>query len=219
MSDILTNADAFRRHVRAKLAEPDPAGAGPSDYDLNPGATSRDSADADAVQPDAATARRAAAVLIPVIMRPALTVLFTRRADHLSTHAGQISFPGGRIDPDDADAPTAALREAEEEIALSRSAVEPLGTLARYSTATGYEITPLLALVPASFVPKPSAEEVAETFEVPLAFLMTPANFRRDVKTWRGERRYFYAISYEHHYIWGATAGILRNMYGRLFSQ
>lgn len=159
-----------------------------------------------------------AAVLVPVLDRPAgPTVLFTVRAAHLRKHAGQISFPGGRLESADADALGAALREAEEEIGLDRRLVEPLGFLDTYRTRTGFSVVPVVALVEPDFTLSLNAGEVADAFEVPLAFLMDAANHRRDTRFWKGATRSFHAMPYGERYIWGATAGMLKNMHARLF--
>ena len=158
-------------------------------------------------------ALRAASVLIPVIEREAgLTVLFTRRTEHLLAHAGQISFPGGGVEPDD-DSPIAtALRETEEEIGLHRRHVEILGCLREHPTATGYRITPIVGLVRPPFELRLDEYEVAGIFEVPLVFLLDPANHRRDSMIRDGRRREFDAVPYGEHYIWGATAAMLRGL-------
>jgi 8-oxo-dGTP pyrophosphatase MutT (NUDIX family) len=161
---------------------------------------------------------RPAAVLIPIIERSSgLSVLFTRRADHLARHAGQVSFPGGRIGDDDDDAVTAALRETEEEVGLPRSFVEVRGELDRYETGTGFAIQPFVGLVREGFELRIDASEVAEAFEVPFAFLMDRANHKQETANWQGRERRYYAMQYERHYIWGATAGILVNLYERLY--
>lgn len=159
-----------------------------------------------------------AAVLIPIIeRRTGLQVLFTRRADHLARHAGQVSFPGGRLNEDDGHAVEAALRETEEEVGLPRSFVEVRGELDRYETGTGFSIHPFVGLVREGFELKIDAAEVAEAFEVPLAFLMDPENHHQQTTMWQGRERRYYAMTFGSHYIWGATAGILINLHERLY--
>lgn len=167
-------------------------------------------------QPDEASLKPAA-VLVPVINRPeGATVLLTMRATALRNHSGQIAFPGGKIDSDDASPIEAALREAEEEIGLSRAHVTPLGFLDAYLTGTGYRIVPVVAAIDPSFVLAINPEEVDEAFETPLGFLMNPANHQRHGREWKGVWRSYYAMPYGERYIWGATAGILRNLHDRL---
>ncbi len=160
---------------------------------------------------------RHAAVLVPILLRDPLTVLLTRRADQLSSHAGQVAFPGGKVDDEDEDAVAAALREAEEEVGLAPDRVEVLGQLPDYLTGTAYRITPVVALVPADVRLKPNPQEVAELFEVPLAFLMDPANHRRHGLDWEGRPLSWLAMPYadgkDERFIWGATAALLRNLY------
>lgn len=163
---------------------------------------------------------RAAAVLIGLMDRPeGLTVLLTHRAAHLTDHAGQISFPGGRCDPEDHDVVDTALREAWEEVSLVRDRIEPLGVLPDYLTATAYAVSPVVALVHAPFDIQASAREVAEVFEVPLAFLMDPAHHQVRQMGEGADSRRFFAMPYPRqsgegvHFIWGATAGMLRNLY------
>jgi 8-oxo-dGTP pyrophosphatase MutT (NUDIX family) len=151
-----------------------------------------------------------AAVLIPIIARPqATTMLFTERAADLRRHAGQISFPGGKIDPEDTDDIAAALREAEEEIRLPRAAVDVIGRLGRYETRTGFLINPVVGLLAADNLFVPQASEVASVFEVPLAYLMDPLNIQTHSREWQGRQRHYYAIFYGDRYIWGATAGMI----------
>jgi 8-oxo-dGTP pyrophosphatase MutT (NUDIX family) len=159
---------------------------------------------------------RPAAVLVPLVRRGGgLTVLLTRRTEHLYDHAGQISFPGGRSEYDESPAAT-ALREAEEEIGLPSSHVQVLGALAEYVTVTGYRVTPVVGLVHAPFELKPDEFEVAEIFEVPLEFFLDPANHLRHSVTQQGSLRHYYAMPYRQYYIWGATAGMLMNFYAFL---
>jgi 8-oxo-dGTP pyrophosphatase MutT (NUDIX family) len=159
---------------------------------------------------------RPAAVLVPVVRRDALTVLFTRRTPHLQDHAGQISFPGGRVEPGDASLEATALREAQEEIGLAQERAELLGRLPEYVTVTGYRVTPVVALVSPPLELRPDPFEVAEIFEVPLAFLLDPANHLRNTVLQEGKRRRYYAMPFREYYIWGATAGMLMNLYGFL---
>jgi 8-oxo-dGTP pyrophosphatase MutT (NUDIX family) len=158
----------------------------------------------------------AASVLIPLVQRPeGLSMLLTQRTAHLTDHAGQISFPGGRAEDYDESPVHTALRETEEEIGLDRRHIEIVGTLPDYITGTGYRVTPVVGLVTPPFALAPDDNEVAEVFEVPLAFLMDAANHRRlsfDLPEGAG-RRSFYAMPYERFFIWGATAGMLRNLF------
>jgi 8-oxo-dGTP pyrophosphatase MutT (NUDIX family) len=151
-----------------------------------------------------------AAVLVPFVNRPeGLAVLFTERSADLPDHAGQISFPGGRVEPDDIDIDAAALREAEEEIGLARDRVSVLGRLADYETVTGYRVTPVVGWLEPPFSVKPDPIEVADIFEVPLAFLLDPANQQRHFRMLGEIRRDYFAIPYRERYIWGATAAML----------
>lgn len=158
----------------------------------------------------------AASVLIPLVEREdGLAMLLTQRTAHLTDHAGQISFPGGRAEDYDGSAIDTALRETEEEIGLDRRHIEVIGTLPDYVTGTGYRVTPVVALVKPPFTLQPDENEVAEVFEVPLAFLMSGANHRRlsfELPEGAG-RRSFYAMPFERFFIWGATAGMLRNLF------
>lgn len=159
---------------------------------------------------------RPAAVLIPVVEHAQPTVLLTQRAAHLNDHAGQISFPGGKIDATDASPLDAALREAEEEVGLDRRFVEPLGYLDLYATGFGFRILPTVARVKPGFTLRVNENEVESAFEVPLAFLMNPANHQLHSKEFRGFERSYYAMPFAERYIWGATAGILRVLYERI---
>ncbi len=159
----------------------------------------------------------AAAVLVPIIDRPeGFSVLFTRRCDTLRKHAGQVSFPGGRCEPEDRDAIACALRETEEEIGLNRRYVQVFGRLAPYVTVTGFEVTPVVGFVVPGFALHPDAREVAEIFEVPLDFLLDPGNHQRHSGSLNGTERHWYAIPYGEHNIWGATAGMLMDLYHKV---
>ena len=159
---------------------------------------------------------RPAAVLIAVVDHPQPTVLLTQRAAHLHDHAGQISFPGGKIDATDASPLDAALREAEEEIGLAREFIDPIGYLDLYGTGFGFRILPTLARVRPGFKLRINEAEVDDAFEVPLAFLMNAANHQVHNKEFRGIMRSYYAMPFEERYIWGATAGMLRVLYERI---
>ncbi|MBL8659083.1 MAG: CoA pyrophosphatase [Rhodospirillales bacterium] len=155
-----------------------------------------------------------AAVLIPLVDRPeGLSVLLTRRTAHLAHHAGQVSFPGGHIEPADEGPADTALRETEEEVGIDRRSIEVLGHLDVYVTRTGFVVTPVVALVHPPFTLRPDDHEVDEVFEVPLAFLLDPANHQKCSAEFEGVTRYFYAMPYGRHFIWGATAGMLVNLY------
>jgi len=161
---------------------------------------------------------RPAAVLIPVIDHPQPTVLLTQRSAHLNDHAGQISFPGGKIDTTDASPLDTALREADEEVGLAREFIDPIGYLDLYGTSFGFRILPTVARVRPGFTLRINESEVDDAFEVPLAFLMNPANHQLHSKEFRGMERFYYAMPYGERYIWGATAGILRVLYERIFA-
>jgi 8-oxo-dGTP pyrophosphatase MutT (NUDIX family) len=161
---------------------------------------------------------RPAAVLVPIVARDEPMVLLTQRTAHLKEHAGQISFPGGKIDPTDATPLAAALREADEEIGLGSDRIEPIGYLDLYLTTFGFRIVPLVARVAPEFSLNLNPDEVDDAFEVPLAFLMTPENHHRKSREWNGLTRHFYEMPFGERYIWGATAGILRNLYERIYT-
>jgi 8-oxo-dGTP pyrophosphatase MutT (NUDIX family) len=170
------------------------------DHDLNPGSY---------------VERRltAASVLVALVDHPdGMTVLLTQRTAHLHDHAGQISFPGGRAEPTDADAVETALREAEEEVGLARDQVEVLGRLDTYITGTGFEVTPVVGLVKPPLALKPDPFEVAEVFEVPLGFIIDPGNHQRQSREFKGTTRHFFVLPYAGRHIWGATAGMLVNL-------
>jgi 8-oxo-dGTP pyrophosphatase MutT (NUDIX family) len=215
-SNVLT--ESRLRDLARRRLEPGPTEAvfdprsgrtwGPSDWDLNPEMI----ADFAVMEP-----ARPAAVLVPIVARSELTVLFTLRPEGMKQHSGQISFPGGKVEPDDPDHAAAALREAEEEIGLAREHIEPLGFLDTYRTGTGYSVAPLVAIVSPAFRLSVDRREVAEVFEVPLAFLMDEANHQKHTRPWRGRDRHYYAMPYGDRFIWGATAGMLKNLHQRLF--
>jgi 8-oxo-dGTP pyrophosphatase MutT (NUDIX family) len=207
--------DDFFERARARLTLEvppsllDPMAEGArGDLDLNPSMW----------EAAAVTATKPAAVLVPIIDRSEPTVLFTVRTQDLASHAGQVAFPGGKIDPDDESPVAAALREAKEEIGLAPSLIEPLGYLDLYLTFSGFRILPTVALVQRDFLLTLNPSEVTEIFEVPLGFLMTPANLQRRSREWRGISREYYAIPFGDRYIWGITAGIVRNLYDRVYA-
>ncbi len=197
--------DLFRNKVRERLAQVGERSAG--DHVLNPHL------------PDFyASKPREAAVLIPVVNRASgATVLLTRRTDHLPSHAGQIAFPGGKIDDGDEGPVAAALREAHEEVGLERGFVDALGMLSPYMTGSGYKVVPVIAIVDPAMRLCPNPGEVSEIFEAPLSFLMDPANHLTHSRVWGDKSRSFYAIPYGERYIWGVTAGILRLMYETVY--
>jgi 8-oxo-dGTP pyrophosphatase MutT (NUDIX family) len=160
-----------------------------------------------------------AAVLVPIVTNPeGLSVLFTLRTPHLSAHAGQVSFPGGRVEPGDADETAAALRETEEEIGLPPNRIRLIGRLDTYVTRTGFRIHPLVGFVAPPLALAPDPQEVADVFEVPLDFLIDPVNRRRESRLYQGRERFFWAIPYGSRYIWGATAGMVVNLSELLWS-
>lgn len=179
-----------------------------SDFDLNP--------DVKAAELGLHDPHRAAVLCGLREREGRLHVILTHRASHLRRHAAQVAFPGGRMDPTDESPRHAALREAEEEIGLPRSAVRVIGTLDEYLTSTGYRVTPVVGIVPPEFLPRPYAGEVDRVFEPPLDFLMDPENRQRHHHDRNGYRRYYYAIPWEENYIWGATAGMLKGLADRL---
>lgn len=158
-----------------------------------------------------------AAVLVPVVQREELTVLFTQRTAHLHDHPGQVAFPGGRSEADDASPIVTALREAEEEIGLPRDKVDVLGMLPEYNTSTGFRVTPVVGLVTPPIELKLDSFEVAEVFETPLSFLLDPTNHQRMSMELAGAMRQFWAMPFQSYYIWGATAGMVVSLYRFLF--
>ena len=209
------DADFFRR-ARARLNLDVPAGL--TDPDVIP---KRGDHDVDPVMEAISMVRplKPAAVLIPVVAREEPMVLLTQRTTHLTAHAGQIAFPGGKIDADDDSPLDAALREAHEEIGLDAHFAEPAGYLDLYMTTQGYRIVPVVARIAPGFTLTLNPQEVEDTFEVPLAFLMESTNHQRHSREWQGMTRSYYAIPFGERYIWGVTAGILRNLYERLYAE
>lgn len=162
-------------------------------------------------------ASRPAAVLVGIVDRPIPTVLLTRRTSGLANHAGQIAFPGGKIEPDDETPLAGAVREAHEEVGLTSGMIEPLGYLDLYLTFSGFRILPSVARISRDYEMMLNPGEVDDAFEVPLEFLMTPDNHRRETRENRGVTRHYYAMPFEERYIWGVTAGIIRNLYERIY--
>ena len=210
-----TTEDFFER-ARARLnldvppALTDPAAKGVrrGDLDLDPVLWER----------AGVAATKPAAVLIPIVERGEPTVLLTQRTADLASHAGQISFPGGRIESNDESPVAAAMREAREEIGLASMLIEPIGYLDLYLTFSGFRILPTVARVKPDFSLSINPSEVVDAFEVPLQFLMTPANHQRKSRDWKGITRDYYAMPFGDRYIWGITAGILRNLYDRVYA-
>ncbi len=156
-------------------------------------------------------------MLIGVVEKPEPTIILTRRPAHMKTHAGQIAFPGGKIEPSDKNAQAAALRETHEEIGVQASYIDVLGFLDIYKVGTGFNIHPIVAKINTGFTFKADPNEVAEIFEVPLSFLMDKNNFKRHYKYWQGKQHHYYVIEYKNYFIWGATADMLKNLSNRLY--
>jgi 8-oxo-dGTP pyrophosphatase MutT (NUDIX family) len=207
---------ALRQRIAGKLH------ATPSDHIFDPrreGGTARSDFDLSphtVFETDFDMPPRTAAVLVPIVRRESLTVLLTERSAHLQRHAGQIAFPGGKMEEHDESPLAAALREAEEEIGLSPQHVEPVGYLDNYRTRTGFHIIPVVGLVSPEFELRIDRSEVADVFEVPLTFLMAAENHQRHHREWKGQSRAFYAMPFEDRYIWGATAGMIKNLHDRI---
>ena len=161
---------------------------------------------------------RDAAVLIPIVDQgEEATVILTKRTEKLRRHSGQIAFPGGAIDPDDPSPEFAALRETEEEIGLSPDFIEVVGRMPDYVSGSGFRIAPVLAVVNPGFILTINEDEVDDAFEVPLGFLMNPANHNRESRIWQNRERFYYTMPFGERYIWGVTAGIIRTLYERLY--
>ena len=212
-AQTMTAAEFFAR-VRARLTLDVPPGL--TDPAITP---SRGDHDVDPVMAKIAAVRpiRPAAVLVPIVDHAEPTVLLTQRAQHLPDHPGQVSFPGGKIDKGDDSPLASALREANEEIGLNHDFVEPLGYLDLYMTTLGYRIVPVVARIKPGFTLTLNPSEVDASFEVPLSFVMNQANVQRHAREWQGMMRHYYAITFGERYIWGVTAGILRNLHERIY--
>ena len=202
--------EEFRERAPLRLHEAPPLLPKRSDDDLNPEAR----VIPEGVEP------RAAAVLVPLVARDdGLHMLLTQRQPHLRQHAGQVAFPGGRVDEADPGPVAAALRETEEETGILPGFVEPLGFLDTYLTSTNYRVVPVVGILRPGFSVSPQENEVADVFEVPLAFLMNPAHHERHSRDWQGRLRYYYAMPWQGRYIWGATAGMIRNLYSLMYER
>lgn len=202
----LYSAAEFSRRAAAQSPEPAPDAYG--DHRLNP-----DLARVITRQP-----LRDAAVLVPVVDHGAeASVILTQRNIALRSHSGQIALPGGRIDPTDVSPEHTALRETEEEIGLEPARVAVVGRMPDYVTGSGYRVRPVLSVVKPGFTLRLNPDEVESAFEVPLSFLMDPANHRRESRIWQARKRYYYTMPYGDRFIWGVTAGILHMLYERLY--
>ena len=175
---------------------------------------------AEMLAPEDGARHRPAAVLIPIVARPeGATILLTKRAAHLKDHAGQVAFPGGKMDQHETDPIQTAIREAEEEIGLGQRYIETIGYLEPYLSSTGFRIVPVVAAIDPSHHLSLDLNEVETTFEVPLTFLMNPAHHETHSREWRGALRHYYAMPYKDYYIWGVTAGIIRNLYEKVYGE
>jgi 8-oxo-dGTP pyrophosphatase MutT (NUDIX family) len=203
----IMNFEDFKLRATSRLLIEPPVGWNRSDDDMNDRARM--------IADDVVT--KPAAVLVPIILRDQPMVLLTQRHADLSQHAGQIAFPGGRVDVGESTL-QAALREASEEVGLDRKFVTPIGYLDGYLTITQYIVTPVVALVDAACVFSAQPTEVDDIFEVPLAFLMNPENRQTHSREWKGMTRYFYVYPHGDRYIWGATAGMIKNLHDRLYN-
>lgn len=206
MKDVLARLkDDPLAALRGVLLAAPPDQIGHDDYDLHP-----------ELRPPDQIAATEAAVLLPVIMRPEPSILFTQRTAHLARHSGQVSFPGGRVDAGDLSPLQTALRETMEETGIAPAFVSVAGYLPRYRTGTGYDISPVVGVLSDGFTLMPNPDEVAEAFEAPLAYFLDPANRRLETRIWGGRERSFYVFSPEGRTIWGATAAILVDFATRL---
>jgi len=207
LTQLFSETD-FRSRAATRLHGAPPEIPRRSDDDLNP--------EARVIPTDEAS--RPAAVLVPLVPREdGLHMILTERQPHLRQHAGQVAFPGGRLDGDDEGPIAAALRETEEETGILPGFVQPLGFLDTYLTSTNYRVFPVVGILRPGFTVTPHAGEVADVFEVPLAFLMDPKHHERHSRDWQGRTRYYYAMPWNGRYIWGATAGMIRNLYSLLY--
>ncbi|WOC16911.1 CoA pyrophosphatase [Pseudochrobactrum sp. MP213Fo] len=222
MSDTGYTAQDFMRRVQQKQqhapisGEFDSSGLPRSgDHLLNPDWSAR----AHAGKGDLRVKLKPAAVLVPVVdYGDHASVLLTTRNAQMRSHSGQVAFPGGKIDADDLSPEHAALREANEEIGLEARHAQTLGRLPQYMTGSGYAVTPVLAVIRRPFELHANPDEVADIFEVPLSFLMDPQEHQRESRIFAGHERFYYAIHYQNRTIWGATAGIIRSLYERLYA-